>query len=172
MVYFVGLKAPFMAGQIQRIQSLYLLFVALLSVLTFFFGLYEASAASVSVEVETTSTLIEPVESENQSTTHFGLLVLAAVNSVFPLFIALQFNHRKRQIKLCSALMVTLIGQIGLGFYRIEAVQNDVLEPLASFEHAYQPGYFFPLASILLVILARRAIWKDEQLVRSADRLR
>jgi hypothetical protein len=37
---------------------------------------------------------------------------------------------------------------------------------------SYQFGIFLPVISLLLLVLASRAIRKDEALVKSADRLR
>jgi hypothetical protein len=37
---------------------------------------------------------------------------------------------------------------------------------------SYQFGIFFPLVSLVCIIMASRAIRKDEALVKSSDRLR
>jgi hypothetical protein len=39
-------------------------------------------------------------------------------------------------------------------------------------EVSYKEGAYLPLIQIILVFLAQRSIKKDEELVRSADRLR
>ena len=161
-------------GQIQRIQSVYLFIAAVLCGLTFLFDLYEASAVSGAVEVvvATTATVARLAGGEVQKTPHYGLIAVAAFNTVFPILIVFFYNNRMLQVKLSSLAMVLFIAQVGLSFYRINDAQSGVLGSITEMDHVYLPGYFFPLGAILMLILARRSIMKDEKLVRSANRLR
>jgi hypothetical protein len=73
------------------------------------------------------------------------------------------FKKRMLQARLC--LLSIVIQLVLVGYYGVQLF----------FEVAYPLTYFvfgFSLASILLLFLARRAILKDEALVRSVDRIR
>lgn len=161
-------------GQIQRIQTVYFVLAAIFCGLTFLFDLYEGSAVggTVSVVVKTMATEVSLAGGTLQKQPHYGLIVVAALNTVFPLLVALLYNNRMLQARLTSIAMILFIGQVVLGFYRINEAQDGPLGDVLELDQQYLPGYFLPLAAILLLMLARRAIMKDEKLVRSANRLR
>jgi hypothetical protein len=48
----------------------------------------------------------------------------------------------------------------------------DKFEKLSGTNAQYTIGAFLPLASVILLFLSNRSIKKDEELVKSADRLR
>ncbi len=49
---------------------------------------------------------------------------------------------------------------------------DNIRTQLEHYEVSYGPGIFFPIISLLFILLANRAIRKDENLVRAADRIR
>jgi hypothetical protein len=65
--------------------------------------------------------------------------------------------------------LLFIVATFGLEFYfsnRGEALLNPKLEG------AFQPAFYLPTLALMLNLLANRFIRRDEQLVRSADRLR
>ena len=61
-----------------------------------------------------------------------------------------------------QALVCLLPMAVTLGYYILLAVQQPILELYTA----------LPLVSVLLLFMARKAILKDEKLVRSLDRIR
>jgi hypothetical protein len=129
---------------IQRIQSLFLLFVVIVASAGLFMNLYTIDGVSHKV-----------LENSNMTLTSSLMSTLALVT----LFM---FGNRKLQIKLCYGLMVLsiiLASLMGMS-YTFNAINfNKVL-------------FSFPIFTFILAFLAQFFIKKDLKLVESADRLR
>lgn len=92
------------------------------------------------------------------------VLILVILVSVATIFL---YKRRKLQIKLCLAVIVLIISFIGvLLFYALSVINKYQASPV--------PGWkmLIPLMMIFFGILAYRGIKKDEELVKSYDRLR
>lgn len=133
---------------IQRIQSLYLL-AALLS------------SAGVAFLVPFFQGPQGPLE-----LAHFpifsGGYALSALLSVVALF---RYRKRQNQVVLCRLNIILnflLLGGQSWFWYQQFAARPETL--------GY--GFFLPLLVAILLVLANRAIMRDELLVRSMDRLR
>jgi len=86
---------------------------------------------------------------------------------IFLLFvILLLFKNRKLQIRLCYVSMIVLMFIEGLIFYYFN-LETHVKEKSIS----YFPA-IFPVVDIILIFLAVKAIKKDEELVKSMNRIR
>jgi hypothetical protein len=99
----------------------------------------------------------------------FPLLVLVILSLILTLTAIFLYKNRKTQLLLVNVaflLHIVLIGLIFLYYVGHFEVAFKVAQP------SYQAGIFLPIVSLLLLILASRAIRKDEALVKSADRLR
>ncbi len=143
---------------IQRIQSIYLLIATLLSGgLIFFLNLWVTS----------------------QGTEFFALDSLSSTNlvlaSVFVLFIASAiltlitiFQFKKRQLQFVLGRLAILINFILVGIL-VYFTQNLSGETQVSEKGI---GLLIPIFTIVFVALANKAIKKDEELVKSVDRLR
>lgn len=151
---------------IQRIQSLYLLIAAALMSLTLFMPIatfvvdgntYELSAFALSCgEV-------------SESTLWMGVMLVMA--TLLPLVVIFLFKRRTLQVRLCAVEIVLLLGSlvmIGLYYWLTSRLfENFVVE-----HRQFGWGAPMPLVSLVLTALASRAIFKDEVLVRSLDRIR
>ena len=82
------------------------------------------------------------------------LVALMAIVALVTIFL---YRNRPLQTTLCNVVMC-----VGILFYIVLAVKQPVMEWF----------WALPLAGILLTFLARKAIVKDEKLVRSLDRIR
>ena len=80
----------------------------------------------------------------------------------------LQYKNRLYQLKLNKINMLMTIFIVGGIFFIYPAMIEKEISGGTSFEI----GAYFPLASIILLILANRFITKDEKLIRSVDRIR
>ncbi len=97
---------------------------------------------------------------------NYSLSILTSLFLIITFLCIFSYKNRLFQIKLCSVNVFILVIIAG-------AVIWQFLQTSKSFDHTTLKWSFFaPFISIVLTLLARRNIRKDEELVRSADRLR
>jgi hypothetical protein len=96
------------------------------------------------------------------------MLLLTAIVPLVTLFL---FKKRLLQIRLCAVNIVLLLGT--LIFIAIYYYLGSRFFAEFSYEvRGFKIAAIFPLLSLVLTYLAARAIFKDEMLVRSLDRIR
>jgi hypothetical protein len=133
---------------IQRIQSFYLFIVALLSLSL----IYGVQTATLGLNFQGSIAMLVFGE---------GLLgVLLAVGSVF------WYRNRQNQFVVNRLNLITQLFLLGFFVYRSLNISGEA----AASEKGI--GMLIPIFSIVFLVLANRAIKKDEDLVKSADRLR
>lgn len=143
---------------IQRIQSVYLLFAAILAVLSVFFVNFWNAKTEMLLQIH--DTFAHPnflVKSIGCSFVGSALLSLSALFG---------FKNRKRQF---------VLGRINIliNFYLLGALLSQSLSlPGETFVSEKGIGVFLPLVVIVFLAMANKAIKRDEDLVKSADRLR
>jgi hypothetical protein len=154
---------------IQRIQSVYLLLTTLLSalfltgnILTF----KTAAGADITINIEGAWQLTGTGNREiiRDQIPAFVILVLIIMLSTATIFF---YKKRKLQMKLSLAVIVLIVAFIGvLLFYALSIIIN--------YHAVIVPGYKMFISALMLLsgILAYRGIRKDEDLVKSYDRLR
>lgn len=154
---------------IQRIQSVYLFFAALCAAaaaflpLAFFtistgevMDLYAGGLRSSSGEILTGSVY---------------MYILAILTMVLPLVIMFLFKKRMLQLRICVVETVLLFGyyaMIGVYYY----LSCRAFSEVGVTTHGFHPALFAPVVSIVFCLLAAKAIFQDELLVRTADRIR
>lgn len=143
---------------IQRIQTVYLLLTAIISGgLVFVFDLWilangtEVFVANLFSSPELTQKLI-PVS-------FFASSVIALISIV-------NFKNRKLQFVLGRIIVLINLFLLGLLIYLSLTLSGET----AVSEKGI--GMFLPVVIVVLAVLANRAIKKDEDLVKSVDRLR
>ncbi|RLD67604.1 MAG: hypothetical protein DRI84_02045 [Bacteroidetes bacterium] len=94
------------------------------------------------------------------------LTALLGVSSLFTLF---QYKNRKLQMKLIMISMLINFGLLGAIFFYSDMV--GAMEAVNT-EFDYDIAAYFPVVSVLLLILANRNIRADEKLIRQSERLR
>ncbi len=133
---------------LQRIQTIYLLFVFLIQLAEFIFLPSRLLYSGVSVVV-------------NQS---YILLISNLLLIVVPFWNIFQFRNRKRQFVLNRVLLLITLGILfnqSIGYFNANA--NETNQLLV---------FVVTMLTIIFLSLANKAIQRDEDLVRSADRLR
>ena len=133
---------------LQRIQTIYLLFVFLIQLAGFIFLPQRLLYSGVSVEV-------------NQS---YILLISNLLLIVVPFWNIFQFRNRKRQFVLNRVLLLITFGVLFnqcIGYFNADT--NETHQLLVS---------VVAIFTIIFISLANKAIKRDEDLIRSADRLR
>jgi len=135
---------------IQRIQTVYLLLAAGFSAgLIFVFHLW---ITSENVKVFAMDELL-----------YFGLFLGSAALSLLSIFM---FKNRKFQFVLGRLNIILNFILLGLLVYQSLNISGEALVSEKGI------GIFLPILSIVLLVLANKAIKKDEDLVKSVDRLR
>jgi hypothetical protein len=133
---------------IQRIQTLYL-FIVTISQLT--------SVLWISDRLLFSGKNVDLLS-------HYILLIPTILLVVIPFWNIFQFKNRKGQFvvnRLLLLLSFLLMGNQLLGYMNIETYSQDQIWVTISY-----------LLTVILLALSNRAIKKDEDLVRAADRLR
>ncbi len=155
---------------LQRVQSVYLFLVVVFAVLYCFFPLGWFSVEEVSSAVKLIG---KDLSLDNFLATHStlfraALMAMAAGVILITLYTIFQFRSRLNQIRLCRMNILLHLALLVTSFFYL-----DQLKAAAPYQSlGYGPSIFFPLASLFLLLLAIRAIKKDEALVRAADRIR
>ena len=151
---------------IQRIQSLYLLAVAALMIAAVFTPL--AYFVAGVEEFKLYAFALKKADSA-QSTLYMGIIV--AIAAVLPLVALFSFKNRMLQIRLCAVELVLLVGaEIFMAIYYY--LSNRMFAQFEFHTQGFHIAIIFPLVAIILDYLALRAIFRDEMLVRSLDRIR
>ena len=97
--------------------------------------------------------------------------VLLALACALPLVTVFLFRRRLLQIRLCVVEMVLLLGSLVMeGVYYF--LSWRVFSDLTFHTQGFKPAIVLPLVCLLFAYLAARAIFRDELLVRAADRIR
>ena len=154
---------------IQRIQSLYLVAVVALMATALLTPLAYFAAGSNVYELFAFELVSQADSAASQSTMYMGLVV--ALATIIPLITIFLYKNRMLQIRLCAVELVLLLGaQVFMALYYY--LSNRMFEQLEFHTQGIRIAIIFPLVAIILDYLALRAIFKDEMLVRSLDRIR
>jgi hypothetical protein len=146
---------------IQRIQTVYVFFAALLTGMLLVFDFAEL-AVNGRLFLYNAQGIIGDGE-----TILSGLPVMAFIILIVLLHFAVIFmyKNRIRQMRVLAFTIILLLGLLGLMFYFLHAGFEQV-------DVAYKIPVVFPVVAAILDYLALRAIGKDEALVRSLNRIR
>ena len=150
---------------IQRIQTLYLFAAAALMVTALLTPLAYFAAGADEYTLRAFSLSGSGM---TQSTIYMGIVMaLAAV----PLVNIFFFKRRMLQIRLCAVELVLLLGSVAfIGIYYY--LSTRMVSQAEFHTQGFRIAAVFPLVSLVLDYLAMRAIFKDELLVKSLDRIR
>jgi hypothetical protein len=154
---------------IQRVQTVYLMLVLIFALLFIFLPMGYLSTPGTTLSINGWNLPETILEATSYATALLGWLslVLAIIIMILTLHMILQFRKRLYQIKIGKILiLIHLITVVSTFFYL------DNVKVIAQGTFSYGIAIIFPLISMLLVLMANRAIRRDENLVRSADRLR
>lgn len=151
---------------IQRIQSVYLLLAAVLLVVALFMPVGQFIASD-----GVTAYVFKPLgvtlaDGTFQSTWGlFGILLLSAIIAVCTIFL---FRNRMLQVRMTIFSSLLLIGYY-VAFFVFMYVLKGELEA-STFRLGW--ALCLPAVCIILNYLSFRAIYRDELMVKAADRLR
>ena len=157
---------------IQRIQTIYLVLALALCGLIFFVPLsillpemegglsYKLGVFGIE---NTSDKIIMLIEFTPVLLAFLGIVTLIILAAIF------LFKNRKLQMKLCILTGILLLIFFALIFYF-----TNIMSGFGEVESniSYLAGTYLPIIAVILLLLANKAIKRDEDLVRSADRLR
>ncbi|QXP74498.1 DUF4293 domain-containing protein [Tenacibaculum sp. AHE15PA] len=144
---------------IQRKQSIYLLIAGIISAgLTFIFSLWTNSQTNLPIYIVDLFSGVSVLEK-----TAPILFFASALLSFVTLFL---FKNRQLQFVLGRLNILINLFLLGILIYLSQTLSGEALVSEKGI------GMFFPVIVILLLVLANKAIKKDEDLVKSVDRLR
>jgi len=154
---------------LQRIQSIYLLFAALVIAALFVFPLvHDVFVDGQSVTVKVTGIYSYANGQANQVLAFMPLTIATAFVALIPIAIIFMYRDRKKQIMLCYGAMGIILAY---SYWVSTTVKNAIHDANLEMSN-YGIGIILLSLAIFLVVFAQKAIQKDEKLVRSADRLR
>ena len=142
---------------IQRVQTIFLLISVLLSALLLYLPVYELQSMAMNTTEITRFTISSSA-------------ILAIINGVVGVFCFVAiflFKKRNLQLRICNLSLLLTCVLIGLLFFVADTMSSSMNQKVH-----YLYGSYFPLMQILFIFLATRYIKRDDELVRSADRLR
>lgn len=143
---------------IQRIQSIYLGLVIILSGFVVFFIQLWVKEGEIGVN------LTDLLNSKNYFQIVLAVMYLAV--AVLGIMSLLMFKNRMLQKRINGVNILVNLILFGLLIFNLLSLSGELKDSLKGI------GIWLPLGSIVLLFLANRAIQKDENLVKSVDRIR
>lgn len=155
---------------IQRVQSIFLLIVVIISTLLFFVTFAEFPYGTEVFEQTIIGTSSSAQPGADVASTWYAAVINGLVGAI-ALITIFMFRNRKLQMLLGNFNLVLTVAMIVLMFLASgkysESLVKGVVLPVK-----YQAGAYLPIGLIIFTWLANRFIKKDDDLVRSADRIR
>lgn len=161
---------------IQRIQTLYLVGVLLLSVLSFCFPLavfetdkYDASEYNLIPKEVSAETTALP-----QTTIAWNAIFFPVATGILALVAIFLYKNRPLQMRITAFGFLFATIYVGLLLLWIISSQETALaeQQVQVIKTTYGVSTYLPMGQVLLFILAQRAIKKDEKMVRDSERIR
>jgi hypothetical protein len=140
---------------IQRIQSLWLIIVAITAFATSRLALFEGTLPNG-------GTLLF-----NFASSLILSIVIIAIG-LLALICLFLFKNRKLQFKLSVFGVILSIGFLFLEYFMVEQFKKEH----GIMTGSYELGALLPVLMIVFFFLAARGIYRDEKLIKSMDRLR
>lgn len=157
---------------LQRIQTVFLLLVALMMLLTLFFPFWTYQAEGSTEYYGLFAFYYEYFDTEvNETVRTFFPFTFIATLVVASITVALievtKYKNRLLQIKLGALNSLFIAGALILvAYFATDFVKSQGING------KYGIAFFLPAAALLFNLLANRYIRKDERLVKSVDRIR
>ncbi|WP_396177022.1 DUF4293 domain-containing protein [Flavobacterium sp.] len=138
---------------LQRIQTIYLILAAVVTgILPFVFPLWK-------VQIGTNT-------NEFYFMMDMGYATLFALSTTLSVVSIISFKKRQNQFVMGRLNIILNLILLGLFVYRLLTLSGEAMVSEKGI------GMFLPIVAIVFLVLANKAIKKDEDLVKSVDRLR
>lgn len=158
---------------IQRIQSLFLLVIALSGIVFLFTPILEIINNESFYTMDAFNVFEMDNNAKNPLKSNIGLAVMSIIITLLSSIIIFLYKNRPLQIKLSKLLILLLALELAALFFYNDAAKSFLSEPTnENIIISYKIGVVIPIISIVFAYMTIRFIKKDDELVRSADRLR
>jgi len=157
---------------IQRIQTLYLslAFIAMALLFAFPLAQFFAENGAYIFSVKGLKNMVPGDPNAFNPMIFLPLIIVAIGIGLLALYTISQFKNRSFQIKLTNVGVLSSVALImGIFFLYIPMIEKKI-NIVPDYSKAY--GIYMPLIALVFMVMANRAIKRDDKLVRSADRLR
>lgn len=166
---------------LQRVQTIFMTIAALAMILMLFFPIWEKSDQNYEAEkreyaimdafqLRYEQHIPETGEVQLLGTQDTFLLSIGSIlAALVMLFSVTRYKNRMTQVKLNALFSLITAGTL-VGTYLYISKANGLFDPQV--QGTFLIGFYLPIVAMLNNFLANRFIRKDEQLVRSADRIR
>lgn len=155
---------------IQRIQTVFILLVAILGVVFSFVPILFFSHGDTEFLMGAYKTI--NITTEAVLTKNMGVGVLQGIVILLAVVIVMLYKNRALQMKLGKLTILLLALQIAAIVMYSDSAKTAINAIEGEVSTGFQFGAIIPVLSLVLTYLAIRFIKKDDELVRSADRLR
>jgi glucan phosphoethanolaminetransferase (alkaline phosphatase superfamily) len=155
---------------IQRVQSVFLFLLVVAMVALFFVPIWAKTNPADGQEYALTAFRLGPVTGDGASSNTIVIAILAGAAALIALYEIFQYKNRLTQMKLGMLNSLVMAALMGCAFYFSSYVGEDLVKTKEQGE--YLSGFYLPAVGLLMNVLANRFIKRDEDLVRSMDRLR
>lgn len=156
---------------IQRIQTLFLILAVVLNLSGLFLPLWSGvtgdmaqTVSGMSIEQNEVSVMFSEHEQGAKMGAHTAYVALTIISSVWLLLVIFQFNNRQKQMRWTFLGMLMICVEILALVWLTMQVQAAEAGPEA--------GGLAPVLALVFAWLAARRIKKDDDLVKSVDRIR
>ena len=159
---------------LQRIQTLFLAMIVLAMLATSFLPIWAEQNPETGEYNQISALYHKHIPSkdapeEHTSFPYFFIGILAIASATVALIEITKFKNRMLQMKLGLLNSLLLVATLGSIFWF--TYQGDA-QWIPEIRGRYQIGFFMPAIAVICNSLANRFIRKDENLVRSVDRIR
>ncbi|MBK8847842.1 MAG: DUF4293 family protein [Bacteroidetes bacterium] len=155
---------------LQRIQTVYLTLAALACAAMFILDVAlvrNATAQQQLIHVRLFNS--DAVGNTWQAPSVFLVIpVLVVIIGLLLIYTALKYTNRKQQMMFCKIILLLTLVCLPFIYFLVESAIKAV-SPAQQF---YLYAAYMPIVILLFTFFALRAIQRDDNLVRSADRLR
>ncbi|MBD2700967.1 DUF4293 domain-containing protein [Spirosoma sp. BT702] len=156
---------------IQRVQTLFLFFIAVSMGVALSFPIWE-KVGPISTEMAHLSAL--EYTHQQGVTTYVDkvwyLALLIALVGLVSLYAIFQYRNRLTQTALCAVNALMLTAVMGIVLYRTLYIGKEYGNP--GEQGNFLTGFYAIIAALVFNMLANRFIRRDEKLVRDSNRLR
>ncbi|MFO7874671.1 MAG: DUF4293 domain-containing protein [Bacteroidales bacterium] len=155
---------------LQRVQSVYLFLVFLFAVLfaVLPLGHFPVGSPDMPLRLISMHDFFASIDGTGIGWMGALLILFWAIAILITVYMTFQYRKRLFQIKLGKMNIMVHAVMILITFFFLDSIRNQ----LDDTGFSYGAAVFFPVISLIFILLANKAIRKDEELVRSADRLR
>jgi len=141
---------------IQRVQTLYLFLAAICALgLPFILNLWKGSAVVYAMDLLNSPEMMLKL-----------IPIFFIISGVMSVLAIVLYSNRKRQFVLNRLNIMINFFLLGILIYYLLTLPGDTEVSEKGI------GVFLPIVTIVMLVLANKAIQKDENLVKSVDRLR